>query len=109
MVYQFLCEPVFSFPLGMYVGVELLGPVVILCLTFGDVYNLVACTHLLPRTRYSVEVACDSWGAAWFMPCLHSSLAGDLGHGTSFLRWACGMWCRFNVDRHKELLTQITQ
>lgn len=86
-VYKFLCGPVFSFPLDTYLGVELLCHVVYLCLAFGDVYNLVACTCLLPGTQHGVEVECDWWGTAWFMPCLHSFLAGDLRQGTNFLRW----------------------
>lgn len=35
-IFRFLCEPMFSVLLGAYLGVELLGPMVSLCLTFWE-------------------------------------------------------------------------
>ena len=40
-VYKFFCGHMFSFLLGIYLGVHLLGHIVILCLTFGEIAKTV--------------------------------------------------------------------
>ena len=53
-MYKFLCGHVFSFLLGMYLGVELLGHMVTLCLTFsgaGRLFSIVSVPFHIPTSK----------------------------------------------------------
>ena len=56
-MYKFLCGHVFSFLLGMYLGVELLGHMETLCLTFSGADRLFSIVSVPFHTLTSREQA----------------------------------------------------